>query len=225
MEEFAQELLQAFRDFAVYEINGLLVIAYALIAQWALVLSTLCAAGVFVLDRVSAERASLTASRGVPAPERSARLTLIIFALWAIVALSVPMPVPALGLLMWVVTLAVAWLIPSARLRVLWQGKVALMMYALANLGLMLFTRLTAGLGAEQWSALLGSVRDASATIAQGRGIVQTIATIAIWYALPVGYVGWLLKEFAVNQGSLVAPGRTASEIVHAIRTRGGRAE
>jgi len=126
VEEFAQELLQAFRDVAVYEINGLLVIAYALIAQWALVLSTLCAAGVFALDRVSAGRASLTAGRGVPAPERSARLTLIIFALWAIVALSVPMPVPALGLLMWAVTLAVAWLIPSARLRVLWQGKVAL---------------------------------------------------------------------------------------------------
>jgi len=50
---------------------------------------------------------------------------------------------------------------------------------------------------------LLGSVRDASATIAQGRGIVQTIATIAIWYAWPVGVIGWMVKEFGINQGSL----------------------
>ena len=225
MEGFAQELLQAFRDFAVYEINGLLVIAYALLSQWALVLSMICAAGVFVLELLASIRASLSARSGTPAPERGARLTLIVFALWVMVAVSVPMPVPALGLLMWAITLAMAWLVPSARLRVLWQGKVALMMYALSNLGLLLFTRLTAELSAEQWSALLGSVRDATNVIAQGRGIVQTVATIAIWYALPVGYAGWLLKEFAVNQGSLVAPGRTAAEVVHGIRTRGGRAE
>jgi hypothetical protein len=225
MEDLAQTATQVIRDLAVYELNGLLVIVYAIVAQWALALAGLCGAGVLVLDRLALLQVTLSARPGVPAPVHSMRLTLGVLALWIIVAITVPQPVPALGLAMWAVTLAVAWLIPPARLQTLWRGKMALLMYALANIGLLLFTRLTANLSPEQWAALLGSTQAANQTIDQGKGIVQTIATIAIWYAIPVGYIGWLVKEFAVNQGSLVAPGRTAADIVHAIRTRGGLAE
>ncbi len=225
MEEFAQNALQVARDLGMYEINGVLVIAYALIAQWALVLSLPCAVGILILDRVVAISTSMAGRSGGPTSGRAARLTLLVLALWIVTALSVPMPVPALGLAMWAATLVMAWVSPASRIRTLWQGKNGLLVYALASLGLLLFTRVTADLSAEQWSALLGGAQEANAAIAQGKGIVLTIATIATWYAWPVGVIGWMVKEFGVNQGSLVAPGRTTAEIVHAIRTRGGLAE
>jgi len=225
MEEFARNALQVIRDLAVYEINGVLFVAYGLIAHWAVVLSALCAIGVLTLDWLVKQNTSLSGRPNGPASGHSARVTVCVLAVWIVTALSVPMPVPALGLGMWLATLVMGWLSPGHRIRTLWQGKNGVLVYGLACLGLLLFTRVTADLDAAEWSALLGSVREANTAIAQGKGIVLTIATVAIWYAWPVGVIGWMVKEFGINQGSLVAPGRTTAEIVHAIRTRGGLAE
>jgi hypothetical protein len=227
MEEIANTLTHLLRNLAVYEVNGLLVILYALIAQWSLVLSLPCAIGILMLDRLLAVQLSLSprpSSKG-DTHLAATRITLALIGLWIIVALAVPQPVPALGLAMWLVTVLVAWLIPSSRPQTVWRGKMALLSYTLANISLLGFTRLTANLSPEQWAALLGSTEAATQTINQGKGIVQTLATIAIWYAIPVGYIGWVVKEFALNPSSLVAPGQTMSDIVHAIRTRGGLVE
>ncbi|MBN1888887.1 MAG: hypothetical protein JW850_12910 [Thermoflexales bacterium] len=225
MEETAGDIAHFVRNVVMYEINGVLVIVYALIAQWSLVLSVPCIAGVLMMDRLLATQLSLSPRPATPGSFFSARVTLVLAFLWLFIALTVPQPVPALGLVMWAVTLAAAWLVPGQRPQTLWRGKTAMLMYTLANIGLLGFTRLTADLSPEQWAKLLGSTQAASQTINQGKGIVQTLATIAIWYAIPVGYIGWAIKEFAINQSSLVAPGQTMSDIVHAIRTRGGLVE
>ncbi len=229
MEEVANAATHFLRNLAVYEINGLLIILYALIAQWPLMLSIPCAAGILTLDRLLAVQLSLSprpSSKG-ETHFASTRITLTLIGLWVIVALAVPQPVPALGLVMWLVTILAAWLVPASRPQTLWRGtlRVALLSYTLANIGLLGFTQLTANLSPEQWAALLGSTQAALQTINQGKGIVQTLATIAIWYAIPVGYIGWVVKDFALNPSSLVAPGQTMSDIVHAIRTRGGLVE
>jgi len=132
-------------------------------------------------------------------------------------------PVPALGFSMLAATTLWAWLEPANRMRHLARGKGALLMYALAALGLRLYLALEADV--YGWAAAFGSVEAAIETLQQGRGLVQIVAMLAILYGIPVGYLGWLVQEFVSTPRSLVAPGQTAQEVIHALRTRGGLSE
>ncbi len=117
MEEIANAVTHLLRNLTVYEINGLLIVLYALIAQWPLVLSIPCAASILMLDRLLAVQLSLSprpsgrgeahlAGKAGVAP--TTRITLTLIGLWIVIALAVPQPVPALGLVMWLVTALVA---------------------------------------------------------------------------------------------------------------------
>ena len=70
-----------------------------------------------------------------------------------------------------------------------------------------------------------GSVEVAVQTLQQGRGLVQTIAMLALLYGIPIGYLGLLVQDWISRPHSLIAPHQTAQEVVHDLRTRGGMRE
>lgn len=221
-------LLQQINDFlhtiGIYELNGCFVIGYwigAHIIQLTACLELLIMA---LLDLTEAERTNMSLYGRIPWHKLSTlRYTLLSAVLWLLTAFLISAPVPTLGLFMLLATTLWAWLEPAQRLRHLARGKGVLIMYALAALGLRVYLALDADV--YGWAAAFGSVESAIATLQQGRGLVQIVAMLAILYGIPVGYLAWLVQDFVSTPRSLVAPGQTAQQVIHALRTRGGLSE
>ena len=208
------------RHLAVYQANGVFVSAYWLL-QHAAQLGALVALGaIALLDYTEARRLNLSLDARPNAWRVGWRQTALVAGLWLLTAFSTPAPVPVLGLVMVLVTAASGWLDPAERYQHLRRGKGALTLYALATLGLRAYLALNADVFG--WAATLGSVDAALSTLEQGRGLVQMIAMLAILYGIPLSYLSWVVQAFISRPASLVAPGQTLQDVVHALRTRDG---
>lgn len=213
----------ALRHLGIYEVNGAFVILYWLLTHAIPVLSTIGFAGVATLDLTEVERLNPSLHRPIRWFVGPIRYTLLVTALWLTTAFVIPAPVPILGLTMLVATLAIAFFERARRYQHLRRGKGALVLYSAAALGLKIYLALSADV--YGWAATFGSVEVAVQTLQQGRGLVQTIAMLALLYGIPIGYLGIVVQDWISRPHSLIAPQQTAQELVHELRTRGGMSE
>jgi hypothetical protein len=208
---------------AIYEANGAFVTVYWMVQHLVHILSLLGLVGMGMLDLTEHARLNPTLQPRRPGVTGPVHYTLWTATLWLVTAFVMPAPVPALGLVMLLVTLAVACFERPHRYQHLRRGKGALVLYSAAALGLRVYLALSADV--YGWAATFGSVEAATQTLQQGRGLVQTIAMLALLYGIPVGYLALVVQEWISRPHSLLTPHQTAQEIVRDLHTRGGLSE
>jgi len=196
------------RRLAVYEANGLLVLAYALIDHAAAAAAALMASAAGLLE----------ARRDVPIPQRA--FTGAALAASIAASLLVPQPVPALIALMWSLIPPALLLDPAGGEGLGWRAKSGILLYAGAAVLYAAYARMTASIPPEAWAALAGGVEEARAVMAQSRSYVNTMANIAFWFVLPAAYVS-LIAQAALAHPLPEAPFRSIAERVRILRTRG----
>jgi len=217
-------------DAGITWLNGLLVMAYALLDHLPHLLALAAAALVLRLDRRAAlHDLSRPGREGRPevrpnglrawAPQAfSATIGLA----WALAALVYPPPVPWIGVAMWwgwVLALAV---LPGERAALLWRGKGFLLTYALALLGFRTYLATAARFDPAAWAEILGSSGEARRVIAGNLAIFSTVGTWLTWFVLPLAHFSYLIQRLLVNPLSLAAPFATVEELIAALRGRRG---
>lgn len=205
-ETLGQKVARITRHALIYEVNGWLTILYFLADNIAAVVALLMGGTAALLER----RASV--------PQRA--FTGIVLAATVVAALSVPSPIPVILAVMWLFVPLVLILDPAAGQSLAWRAKSGILLYAGAAVAYILYSRLTEGIPAEAWAALAGGVEEARAVMAQSRAYVATMANIALWFVLPLGYVS-LMAQALLAHPMPSAPFRTVAERVRLIRTRG----
>lgn len=201
-----QKAARAARHALVYEANGWLTILYFLAANVAAV-AALALAG-----------AAAWLERDAPAPQRA--FTGVALAVAMVAMLAMPSPIPVILAVMWLFVPLVLLLDPVGGKGLAWRAKSGILLYAGAAVAYALYSRLTAGVSPEAWAALAGGVEEARAVMAQSRAYVATMANIALWFVLPLGYLS-LMAQALLAHPMPSAPFRTMAERVRLIRTRG----
>jgi hypothetical protein len=222
-EQLLTDIGTALQHLGIYELNGAFVMLYWLLTHSVPVLSLLGFGGMATLDLTEAERLNPALQRPTRWFTGTLRYTALVTVFWLSTAFIIPAPVPVLGLTMLLATLAIAFFERARRYQHLRRGKGALVLYSAAALGLKVYLALSADV--YGWAATFGSVEVAVQTLQQGRGLVQTIAMLALLYGIPTGYLGLLVQDWISRPHSLIAPRQTAQEVVHDLRTRGGMRE
>ncbi len=143
--------------------------------------------------------------------------------LWFAAAFATEPPIPVIGTVMWLALIVGLLVMPQEREGILWRCKSALLVYALAALGFRLYLWQINNLSPEDWARIVGSAGDVQTMIAQNRGMFTTIASWFLWLLAPLGYLSLLVQRFTVNPMAMVAPWRSAAEMIHDIRARGER--
>ena len=213
----------ALHHLAIYELNGAFVIFYWLLTHAIPVLSAIGFLGMTTLDLTEVKRLNPSLQHPTRWFGGTIRYTVLVAVLWITTAFVIPAPVPVLGLTMLLATLAIAFFERGLRYQHLRRGKGALVLYSAAALGLKIYLALSADV--YGWAATFGSVEVAVQTLQQGRGLVQTIAMLALLYGIPIGYLGLVVRDWISRPHSLIAPRQTAQAVVHELRTRGGMSE
>jgi hypothetical protein len=206
-------------DLPVYFANGLLVILYALAANFPALLSLACACGCYRwFDQSAHAKASFVPRRGpvdnsavsllLPVLPMSALLTALALGVWLVAQWLIREPVPWIGASMWLVGLAGVGLAPNhQRENTLWFVKTGLILYSLAVITSRIYLSYTAQLTPEQWAGLIGSTESAAAVIANTRSSVTTVVLWALWLVIPLGYGSLLVQQLLVNPRSSLSPG------------------
>lgn len=190
----------------VYEANGWLTIFYFIAEHIAAVAALALAAATAFLER------------DAPASQRV--FTVFTLAATVLSALFVPAPIPAILAAMWFFVPLALLLDPVGGKALAWRARSGILLYAGAAVAYILYSRLTAGVSPEAWAALAGGVEEARAVMAQSRAYVATMANIALWFVLPLGYLS-LMAQALLAHPLPSAPFRTMAERVRLIRTRG----
>lgn len=213
-------------DLVIYVVNGLLVIVYFIADRWTLLISLLCGLVILLGFDVLVQRIAAAAPtrQGQRAPAQIARhhqvLTGATILAWLVAGSLFPTPVPQMGTIMWLLTVLALLVMPAVRHEVLWRGKTAILAYAVV---LMMFKVVAAwALAADprEWATIVGTVEEAQAIIARGRGILLTIAAYLSWFGVPAGYAGYLVQRMTVHPMNLRDPLARAGEILYRIRQR-----
>lgn len=202
----SQKAARAARHALVYEANGWLTILYFLAANVAAVAAMALAGAAAWLER------------DAPAPQRA--FTGVALAVAMVAMLAMPSPIPVILAVMWLFVPLVLRLDPVGGKGLAWRAKSGILLYAGAAVAYALYSRLTAGVSPEAWAALAGGVEEARAVMAQSRAYVATMANIALWFVLPLGYLS-LMAQALLAHPMPSAPFRTMAERVRLIRTRG----
>lgn len=190
----------------VYEANGWLALFYFLSAN-------IAAAAVAAIASAAGwmERRQPWAWRA---------FTGVVLAISVLTALLVPPPIPMILAVMWAFVPAVMALDPIGGRGLAWRAKSGILLYALAAIGYMAYSRLTAEIPPEAWAAMVGGVEESRAVLAQGRAYTATMAHIALWFVLPLGFLSLMLQAILAHPLPS-APFRTMADWVRLIRTRG----
>ena len=220
---------QGLLDGLVLLANGFLLVLYFLAGRLPLILSLGCALLVaLVFDPQAQEWTQFMPGRtlrpGVdqPQPQRQHQVLTGAAALFWMVASSLfPSPVPWLGLLMWVLTVAGLLLLPAERVSLLWRGKTFISVYSLALLAFRGYLALLGAASPEAWAAVMGSSAEAQRVLASNRGLLTTIGFWVACFALPAAQVVYLVQRLTTHPLSLLGPRMRPADIVQAIRTRG----
>ncbi len=222
-EQLLQTLGAYVHTAALYEANGAFVVLYWIVRHGVQLFSLLSLGGMGLLDLTEHARLNPSLQPRRPGFTGPLQYTLLTTALWLVTAFVIPAPVPVLGLIMLLATLAVAFCERPHRYQHLRRGKGALVLYAAAALGLRGYLAISADV--YGWAATFGSVEVATETLQQGRGLVQTIAMLALLYGIPVGYLALVVQEWISRPHSLLTPHQTVQELVRDLHTRGGLSE
>ena len=201
----------------VYLANGLLILLYAILSNFAAIISAGCAGVIgWRFDQPARQAAGFIPQRtngmaGAGFPERAAPLGLIMtgsaFGLWLLAQALIREPVAWIGAGMWTLGLAAATLSEShQRDNTLWFIKSGVILYSLAVIASRIYLNYTAQLSPEQWAGLLGSTDTAAAVIAYTRSNVTTIVLWAVWLVIPLGYFSMLIQQLLVMPRSLLTP-------------------
>jgi hypothetical protein len=213
MDNILHTIGEALRAAAIWEVNGILVLAYTAIRYLAALITAGALAALLwwtppsrrsaqpVRDQLSGQRPWLLAVAG-----------LVVLATFIGKA-----PAPALLTAM---TLAGLIAVTTDKFNpdsLRWRITGGLALYALATLAYLAYSAYLGGLDAAAWAQALGGQGEAAASLAQGRAFVETLATWGLWLILPLAYFSLLA------QGLLVHPplGSTPEQAITAVRTRG----
>ena len=220
---------QGLLDGLVLTANGFLLVLYFLAGRLPLILSLACALLVaLVFDPQAQEWTQFMPGRTLrpgadrPQPQRQHQvLTGAAALLWTVASSLFPSPVPWLGLLMWVLTVAGLLLLPAERVSLLWRGKTFVGLYSLALLAFRAYLALLGAASPEAWAAVMGSSAEAQRVLASNRGLLTTIGFWVACFALPAAQVVYLVQRLTTHPLSLLGPRMRPADIVQAIRTRG----
>jgi len=204
-------------DLPVYLANGLLILLYAALGNFAAILSAGCAGVIgWRFDQPARQAAGFVPLRmnggSSPAPSNRAAplglwMTGAAFGLWLLAQTLIREPVAWIGAGMWGVGLVATTLAEGhQRDNTLWFVKSGLILYSLAVIASRIYLNYTAQLSPEQWAGLLGSTDTAAAVIANTRSNVTTIVLWAVWLVIPLGYFSMLIQQLLVMPRSLLSP-------------------
>ncbi|MGC8946006.1 MAG: hypothetical protein ACP5N6_07595 [Anaerolineae bacterium] len=205
-ENFGQKIARAARHALVYEVNGLLTLLYLLLDNAAAAAMLVLAAAAAALER--------------HAPTAQRVFTVVVLLVSVLAAMAVPPPVPAILATMWLFPAVVQVLDPAGGRALSWRARSGILLYAGAGVLYTIYTRLVAGVAPEAWSALAGGVEEARAVMAQSRAYITTMANIALWFVMPVGYFS-LMVQAALQHPFPRSPFMSVAERIRLIRTRG----
>lgn len=212
----------------ILTLNGLLVTLYWLWAHLPVALSWPVAAGVMVfLDsdvsrraghrprrygRGAAQRESVTAYLGTPA----------LAALWTIVGLAAPPPIPWIGLAMWFCLLIVPLTIALEREHLLSRLKWMLAVYACAVGGFLLLLKTQLSPSALlAWSRSLGHPGSGEILATAVMSSVTPYAALMLWVIGPLMFFGYVAQRFAIHAKTRVSPWATVEDRIRQLRARG----
>jgi len=201
MNEFIQTVQQTLKTLGLYEINGILLIAYVM---WEQIAALVVAGAAVELVR--------------KAPESQRMWVLVVLCFVILGAFLAPAPVPIL-----LAGMTIAGLIAVSIDRfnpdmLRWRAVGALGIYSLAALAYLFYGRYLESVDATAWAEAIGGQEAAQNTLAQGRSFLNTLATWGLWLILPMGYLSLLV------QGILAHPpmGARPADTITAVRTRSG---
>ena len=213
MDALIHTLREALRAAALWELNGLLALLYT---AWAH-LPALITAGAWaaLLWWTPAGRRRQTALGDQFSGQRPWLL-----AVAALVVLAAFVAQPPAPVLLAAMTVAGTLAVTLDRFNpdgLRWRVAGGLALYALAAFAYLGYGAYLDGLDAMAWAEALGGQGEATATLAQGRAFIGTLATWGLWLILPLAYFSLLA------QGLLVHPplGSTPEQMITAVRTRG----
>ncbi len=204
-------------DLPVYLANGLLILLYAVLDNFAALVSVACAGVIgWRFDQPARQAAGFVPQRAngfssTGFANRAAPLGIILtgsaFGLWLLAQALIREPVAWIGAGMWVLGLVAATLAEGhQRDNTLWFIKSGVILYSLAVIASRIYLNYTAQLSPEQWAGLLGSTDTAAAVIANTRSNVTTIVLWAVWLVIPLGYFSMLIQQLLVMPRSLLTP-------------------
>lgn len=202
MDQVIEVAREALRTLFIWELNAWLVLLYV---AWEHL------TGLIVF--------AVTLALTVESPIHQRHFLTAISLLATLAALLTPAPAPAI-----LATMSLAGYIavrvdrfsPDA-LR--WRVAGGLALYAAAALGYLAYGHYLAGVDAAEWARALGGQEEAIQVMAQGRALVNTLATWGLWLIIPLGYFSLLLQGLLVHPP---LPGGSPENIIEAVRTRGG---
>ncbi len=213
MDAFTHTLREALRAAALWELNGMLALVYT---AWAH-LAALITAGAWaaLLWWTPAGRRQQTTLNDQFSGQRP--WLLAVAALVVLAAFVARPPAPVLLAAMTVAGMLAVTLDRFNPDGLRWRVAGGLALYALAAFAYLGYSAYLDGLDAMAWAEALGGQGEATATLAQGRAFISTLATWGLWLILPLAYFSLLA------QGLLVHPplGSTPEQMITAVRTRG----
>lgn len=192
--------LSILREFALYWVNGLLVLVWTATDRVALLVTF-------------AVHAALVRTNA-PAP----RLQPWLLGMGVLSALAAGIAAPPVPVLMAAMSLCGALAVKLDRFNpdaLRWRVAGGLALYALASLGYLAYTQYLSLVDAELWARRIGGQAEAGDILAQGRSFLDTLATWGLWLILPIGYMSLLAQGLLVHP-----PMGSPVETVDAIRTR-----
>lgn len=200
MDEIITTAREMLATAALYEANGLLVLAYV---AWEQILA-LITGGAFV---------ALLA----PAPDEQRPWITVAGGISVLAAFLVAPPVPLILTVMAVAGAAAVYMDNFNPEALRWRTVGGLALYALAALAYLGYGQYLAGVDAAAWASAIGGEGAAQATLAQGQSFVNTLATWGLWLILPLGYFSLLVQGLLIHP----PPQGRPDDLVTAVRTRG----
>ncbi len=219
---------RALLDALVLTANGLLVVLYWFWDHLPVVLSWPLAAGVaLLLDTDVSRRAGHRPARyGRGATNRASAFSYLstpaLAALWTLVGLAAPPPIPWIGLAMWACVFLLPLMIPIEREHLLGRMKWMLGVYAVAVGAFLLFLRMQLSPAALlAWSRQLGQPGSGEILASAVVNSVTPYAALMLWVVGPLMFFGYVAQRFAVHSKTRVSPWATIEARIRQLRARG----
>jgi hypothetical protein len=222
-----QAIGQIVLDTLVLTFNGSLVAVYWLFehlpvaAAWPLVVGV-----IVLLDGRAGRQAGFRPRRyergGVQRESETGYLgTLGLGALWTVIGLVAPAPVPLIGLAMWGTLLGVPLAIPMERDGLAGRLKWMLGVYALAVAAFLVLLRSQLDSQAlAAWSRQLGTPGAGDALQAAITSSITPYAALLLWVIGPLVYFGYVAGRLAANWKTRVDPWASVEQRIRQVRGR-----
>lgn len=97
-----------------------------------------------------------------------------------------------------------------------WKVLGGLILYSLASLSFAFYLSYVSKLSPMEWARLTGSLEEATALMASGRGFINTLGLWGVWLIIPLGYFSLLIQGFFVHPPVPASP----ADMIWRIRER-----